>query len=118
MSEHAGPTVAALQARQVALASQHGALVEADHALTEVLASVHAALRDGIRRLDAIADEIDRAARGRSGLAVDTAIGAREFQNFLIAKTREIAALIADARELGHAKAVALEGLRAQYSVG
>ena len=117
MSEQAGPAVAALRARRAALASKHVSLVEADQALAEVLASAHAALRESIRRLDAITDEIDQAACGEADFTVDTAVGAREFQKFLVAKQREIAAVVADARELGHAKAVALEGLRDQYTV-
>jgi len=115
--EHAGPSVAALQARQAALASQRDTVADADRVLAEVLASAHAAIRESVRRLDAIADEIDRAASGRTELAVDTAMGAREFQKFLVAKQREIAAVVADAHELGRAKTVVLEGLRAQYTV-
>ena len=112
MSEQAGPSVAALQARQSALASQHDTIADADRVLAEVLASAHAAMRDSVRRLDAIADEIDRAALERA----DTPIGVREFQRFLVAKLREIAAVVADAQELNRAKKVVLDGLRAQYA--
>ena len=115
MSEQAGPSVAALRARQSALADQHNTAADADRLLSEVLASAHAATRDSIRRLDAIAEEIDRAALDRAGLAVDTAMGAREFQKFLAVKLREIATVVADARELNRAKTVVLESLRAQY---
>jgi hypothetical protein len=117
MSEQAGPSVAAIQARQSALASQHGTVADADRALAEVLASAHAAIRESIRRLDAIADEIERAAPGRADLAVDTPMGAREFQKFLVAKQREIAAVVAEARELDRAKTAVLERLRAHYAV-
>jgi hypothetical protein len=117
MSEQSGPSVAAIQARQVALTNQHGTVADADRVLAEVLASAHAAIRESIRRLDAIADEIERAAPGRDGLAVDTPMGAREFQKFLVAKQREIAAIVADADELDRAKTAVLEGLRAQYTV-
>jgi hypothetical protein len=44
-------------------------------------------------------------------------MGAREFQRFLADKQREIASVVADARELGRAKRVVLDGLRAQYVV-
>ena len=117
MSEQAGPSIAAIQARQSALASKHSTAADADRALAEVLASAHAATRESIRRLDAIAEEIDRAATVRADLAVDTPMGASEFHKFLVDKQREIATVVADARELDRAKRVVLDGLRAQYSV-
>lgn len=116
MSEQSGPSVAAIQARQAALAEQHGTVADADRVLTEVLASAHAAMRESIRRLDAIAYEIEHAAPDQNHLAVDTPMGAREFQTFLVAKQREIAAIVADAHELDRAKTAVLEELRAQYA--
>jgi Domain of unknown function (DUF4226) len=117
MPEQAGPSLGAIQARQSTLASQHSTVAEADRVLAEVLAGAHAATRESIRRLDAIAGEIDRAATERADLAVDTPVGAREFQRFLVAKQREIATVVADARELERAKRAVLDGLRAQYAV-
>ncbi|BBZ50320.1 hypothetical protein MHEI_20370 [Mycobacterium heidelbergense] len=116
MPDQAGPSLHAIQARQSALASRHGTAAEADRVLAEVLASAHAATRESIRRLDAIAEEIDRAATVRADLAVDTPLGAREFHRFLIAKQREIAAVVANARELDRTKRAALDSLRAQYA--
>jgi len=110
------PSLAAIRARQSALASQHGSVADADRLLSEVVASAHAAIRESIRRLDAIADEIDRAAPNHAELAVDTPMGAREFQKFLIAKQREIAAVVAAAHELDRAKAAVLQSLRDQYA--
>lgn len=117
MSEQAGPSVGAIKARQSALASQHSTVANADRVLAEVLASAHGATRESIRRLDAIAEQIDRAATERADLAVDTPMGAREFHRFLADKQREIATVVADARELGRAKRAVLDGLRAQYAV-
>jgi Domain of unknown function (DUF4226) len=117
MSQPAGPSVSAIQARQSALADQHSTAADADRVLAEVLASAHAATRESVRRLDAIAEEIERAAAGRTYLAVDTPMGAREFHRFLADKQREIAAVVADARELGRTKTAVLDGLRAQYVV-
>jgi len=67
------------------------------------------------RRYEAIAEEIDRAATGQADLAIDTPMGAREFQRFLLAKQREIAAVVAEAHEFDRAKKAVLDGLRAQY---
>ncbi|OBJ03799.1 hypothetical protein A5660_20265 [Mycobacterium alsense] len=117
MSEHAGLSIGAIQARQSALAGQHGTAADADRALSEVLASAHAATRESITRLDAIAEEIDRVANQRADLAADTPLGARELHWFLLDKQREIATVISDARELSRAKRVVLDGLRAQYAV-
>ena len=116
MSEQAGPSMGAIRARQSALASQHGTAAEADRVLGQVLASAHAATRESIRRLDAIADEIDRAATDRADLAVDTPLGVREFQRFLVAKQREITTVVTDAHELDRAKRAVLDRLRAQYA--
>ena len=111
MSEQAGPSVAAIQARESVLASQHGTSADADRVLAEVLASAHAAIRESIERLDAIAEQIDRAVLHQADLAIDTPLGAREFQRFLLAKQREIAAVVAEVRELDHAKKAVLESL-------
>lgn len=72
MSEQAGTSLGAIRAQQSVLASQHSTAAEADRVLAEALTSAHAATRESIRRLDAIADEIDRAATDRADLAVDT----------------------------------------------
>jgi len=120
MSEQAGLSVVAIQTRQEALASQHSTVAEADRVLAETLASAHAAIRESISRLDAIAAEIDRAApdqEDQGGGSWDTPLGAREFQTFLIAKQREIAAVVARAHELDRSKRAVLESLRAQYAV-
>lgn len=117
MSEQAGPSIAAIQARQTALASRHGAVADADRAFSEVLASAHAAMRESTNRLDAIATEIDRAVRNQSDLAIETPMGAREFQHFLVAKQREVALVLAQVHELDRAKRAVLESLRAQYTV-
>jgi hypothetical protein len=116
MSEQAGFSVTAIQARQAALVSQHGAAAEADRALEELLASAHAAIRESISRLDAIAAEIDRTVPRQADQGVDTPLGAREFQTFLVAKQREIAAVVARAHELDRAQAAVVETLRAQYA--
>jgi hypothetical protein len=116
MSEQAGFSVAAIQTRQAALVSRHGAAAEADRVLEELVASAHAAMGESIRRLDAIAMEIERAVSGQADHGIYTPLGAREFQTFLVAKQREIASVVARAHELDRAKAAVLESLRAQYA--
>ena len=109
-------SIAALRARQAQLANQQAAVAEADRALAQLLTDVHAAMRQGARRLDAIAGEIDAAAARGDGLAVDTPLGVRELQRFLLVKQREAAAVVADAREIARAKSVELRNLRTLYT--
>ena len=66
--------------------------------------------------LGSIAAEIDGAVANQAALGLDTAMGAREFQKFLIAKQREISAVVSTARELGDAKKAVLETLREHYT--
>lgn len=115
MSEQAGLSVGAIQTRQAALANRHNTVADADRVLAEVLASAHAVMRVSLSRLDAIAAEIDRAVPDESEPGIDTPLRAREFQRFLIAKQREIAAVVARAHELDSANRTVLEGLWEHY---
>lgn len=117
MAEQAGRSVAAIGAGQTALSRRHSEAADADRALAQVIASAHAVTVEGIQRLDAIAAEIDRAVANQAAIGLDTAIGAREFQRFLIEKQREIVAVVSGARELDVAKRADLEKLAAHYSV-
>jgi two-component sensor histidine kinase len=116
MSEQQTSSLAAIQARQAAMATVHGTLADADRILAEAITEAHAVMRDSVNRLDAIAAEIDRVASGRADPAVDTPMGARELQKFLVAKQREIAAVVAHAHELDRAKSAVLQSLRAHYT--
>ena len=116
MAGQAGGGVEALGARQAALSARHAASTEADRALVEALAGAHAATVEGIQRLDAIAAEIDGAVTNQAALALDTALGAREFQKFLIAKQQEISAVVSRAREVDGASGAALDTLREHYT--
>jgi Domain of unknown function (DUF4226) len=116
MAEQVGQSIGAIGERQAALARQHAAAADADRALAEALASAHAATVEGVRRLDAIGAEIDRAVANQTAIGLDTSMGAREFQRFLIAKQREILAVVAEAHELDAAKKALLEKLTAHYT--
>src|SRR5690349_2794848 len=105
MPEQPGPSLEAVEARRTALASQHGIASEADRVLNEVLTSAHDAACESVRRLDSIAEQIDHATVNQAGLALDTPMGTREFRKYLMDKQREIASVVAEARELDQAKA-------------
>lgn len=117
MSEQAGFSVGAIRTRQAALFDQHNSVVDADRVFAELLAGAHAAVRESVGRLDAIAAEIDGAVADESEPGIDTPLRAREFQRFLIAKQREIAAIVARTHDIQRAKKAVLEGLREHYSV-
>lgn len=116
MSEQAGPSsITVIQARQATLAREHSAVADADRVLVETIARAHDAMRESVHRLDAIAAEIDGAVPGRQGHPLDTALGTREFQRFLVAKKREIAAIVTEVQEFDRAKSAVLKNLRAHY---
>ncbi|ORB84828.1 hypothetical protein B1987_14695 [Mycobacterium kansasii] len=115
MSEQAGSSLDAIAARQAALGRHYEGIAEADRVLAEALASAHTAMRESVRRLDTIARDIERAVSGQDEVAVDTSMGAREFQKFLLTKQREIAAIVADAHELDRSKSAVLARLLARY---
>jgi predicted component of type VI protein secretion system len=116
MPEQVGRSIGAIGQRQAALSTRHIAAADADRALTDALAEAHAASAEAVRRLDGIAAEIDDAVANQAALALDTAMGAREFQKFLIAKQREISAVVSNAREIGEAKKAVLDTLREHYT--
>jgi hypothetical protein len=118
MADQAGLSMTAIQAKQAALATQYGTVSDADQVLMEALVSAHAATVEGVARLDGIAHEIERAVQNQAALGLDTAVGAREFQKFLIAKQREIIAVLTQAQEVAATKKAALEALPANYAVG
>jgi Domain of unknown function (DUF4226) len=115
MAEQGGLSIAAIEDQQTALSAQHAAAAEADRVLTGALASAHAATVEGVRRLDAIAAEIDSAVTNQAAFGIDTAVGAREFQRFLVAKQREILAVVSGAQEIDSAQKAALDRLGEHY---
>ena len=82
MAEQAGLSIGAIGQKQAALSKRHAAAAEADRALVEALASAHAATVEGVRRLDAIAAEIDSAVTNQADLGLDTATVTRDSRSF------------------------------------
>jgi Domain of unknown function (DUF4226) len=117
MAEQAGNTGAAIQARLAALSARYDTAADADRVLADALAAAHAATVDSVNRLDAITAEIDRAVQNQAALAIDTGMGALEFQKFLIARQREIITVVSRAHDLDSVKKAALEALRSHYAV-
>jgi hypothetical protein len=116
MAEQSGPSMAAIQAKQTGLAARDRATADADRVLADTVLGAHTATVAAADRLDAIAAEIDDCVRNQSAFAVDTSLGAREFQKFLITRHRELVAIVTEAQRDDAARATLLESLRSQYS--
>lgn len=121
MAEEAGRTIDAVTARLDAVTRQGAALSEADRQLADAVAGAHAVVVSALEQLNHIQTEIDTVATSLggdpSGFATDTPAGALEFQRFLLAKQREIVAVVERASAEAAAKAEVLERLRESYRV-
>ncbi|HEX7322097.1 MAG TPA: DUF4226 domain-containing protein [Mycobacterium sp.] len=119
MAEQPGsppPLGDARQARQAELAAWGESTADADAVLTPTLRAAYAATVAARERIDAIAGEIDDCAADPAAFAVDTPLGARELQRFLIGKHRELIDVVAGAQHDDAVKRILLESLRPQYS--
>lgn len=116
MPEQASPSAAAIAAQQAALSTRYRSAVEADQLLAEAVRDAHAATVAAGRQIDAVAAEIDSCLQHQAAFAVDTPLGAHEFQRFLIAKHRELIAIVDEAHRDDAAKQALLVSLPTQYS--
>ena len=107
-----GTSAAALEAARRALAARDADLAEADRALAAAVADAHAVAVESIGRIDAMTADIDAAVRDRPK---DSAASAHEFGRHLVAKNREIAAVITEAVEVAQTKTVVLKELQDRY---
>ena len=110
-----GETGDAIAAAPAGVARRDADLAAADRRLAEVVSEAHRIAGDAVRRIEAIRGEINAAVAGH---AADTAAAARETARLLIAKEREIEAVVAEAAEEARAKAAVLQQLRDSYRVG
>lgn len=115
MADQAGGSASAVASTQHALSARRSIAAEADAVLSAALADAHRLTVDAVRQLDNIAADIESAVAQQHALALDTAEGAREFARFLLAKQREISAVVTGAVTLAEAKAAELQQLRDSY---
>lgn len=118
MPEERGAHAEAARDREGALIAREHASARTDRLLSATLREVVHGNADGRHRLEAIGAEIRDALDDQRGLACDTPAGAREFQLFLAAKTRDIRRVVADAVADDRAGAALLGALSAGYAVG
>jgi hypothetical protein len=118
MSEEAGSSPSAIAARRAALSARHHALVNADQILAAAISEAHAVTVDAKSRLDTIGAQIDDAVAHQDLLALDTPEGVRDFQHFLLARHRDIIAVVTDAVARADAHAAQVQGLADLYRQG
>ncbi|WP_409436359.1 DUF4226 domain-containing protein [Mycobacterium sp. SMC-14] len=117
MPEELGAHADAARVREDALARRQQRSVKTDRAfLTTVRGAAQVALL-GRKRLDSIEAEIREALAHHRALALDTPAGARQFQRFLTAKTRDIHQVIADTVADSQDRARSVRSLGGGYSV-
>lgn len=116
MPDDRGAFADAARARETRLAQRLAVSASADRGLAAVLADAHRHRQYAQRLLDTIETEIRQAARGWPGL--DTPAGARQFQQFLTAKTRQIQRVILDAAADGRDRAALVRSLGRRYRIG
>lgn len=101
-----------LDAAQRALAARDAELAVADRDLAEMLTDAHALAVASIGRIDAINAELDAVA---AQPPEDSPAAAHELSRRLIARNREIAAVVREAQAAVHAKVLAMQGLTERY---
>lgn len=107
-----GNSAAALEAARRALTARDAELADADRTLAAAVADAHAAAVESIGRIDAIKSDIDAAVSDRPK---DSAASAHEFGRHLVAKNRDIAAVVTEAVKVAQAKTIALKALQEHY---
>jgi len=111
MSQH-GDSPDALESVRRTLAARAADLADADLALAEAVAGAHAMAVESIGRIDAIGAELDAAAAEAPG---GSPSAAHELSRTLVAKNRDIAAIVSEAKAAAQAKAAALKELTDRY---
>lgn len=115
MVDQAGISASAVALTLNALSARRGNAAAADRTLVATVVDAHRVSVDALRQLDTIEAEIESAVDQQGQLALDTPEGAREFHRFLLAKQRDIAAVVAGAQAQAAAKVINLQALLGHY---
>jgi len=103
-------------ARETALAGRLAASAAADRELEALLRAAAESNLNSRERLEGIEAEIKQAAATWPGL--DTPAGARQFQAFLTAKTRDIEKVVSDGLADSRQRAARIQALTGRYPTG
>lgn len=91
-----GPAADAMKNAEADLAHVQTAVAEFDRQMIEAILHAHKMTEDGQRRLAELERDIENTV---NTLRLDTPLGAREFQRYLIGKLRDILAVVQDAND-------------------
>lgn len=108
-----GQAAAAMKRAESDLARVHSAVAEFDRQLLEAIAHAHQTTDEGQIRLRAVEDDIETAAKT---LRLDTPLGARDLQRYLIGKLQEILAVVQDGNDDDTAKQALAAAWTALYA--
>ena len=104
-----GPQLASARA---VLAARDADLADADRLMAEAVAAAHAAATQSIARMDEIRADLDAVATARPP---ESPAEAHELTRLLVAKQREITALVQDARAVAESNSIVLQHLSERY---
>ncbi|MEO8813846.1 MAG: DUF4226 domain-containing protein [Mycobacterium sp.] len=116
-AEELGAHADAARAREALLVQRLKVAVEADKIFVATVQDAQGRNLLARQRLDAVGVEIGQAVGRQDQLALDTPAGARQFQQFLAAKTRDVHKVVTDAAADSEAKAGLLRSLSGRYFV-
>lgn len=107
-----GDSGGALESARQVLAARDADLADADRALADAVTGAHALAVESLSRIDAISDDVEAAATDQPK---DGPAGARDVSRHLVAKNREVAEVVNEAKFAVQAKTVALRELTGRY---
>ncbi len=109
-----GAAAEAIRDAKAALSGQHCVAAEVDLQVVTAVLNAHATHADGVTKLGRLQREIEQAVSTRTDL--DTPVGAREFQRFLIGRLRAIRDVVENAGLDAASRAALAEALAALYA--
>ena len=112
MAQHSGISRDALESARAALAARDRELADVDRELADAVAAAHVIAVESTRQLDAVSAQIEAAAAQQS---VDSPVVAHELARFLVAKQREMIAIVSRARAEVDAKTAVLQRLTDRF---
>lgn len=101
----------ALESARAALAAREADLAATDRVLADLLHEAHRMARDAIGRIETVRAVVESVAAHHTG----SPAGSRESARQLLSATRDLTAIVAEARSVAATKAVALQRLTDIY---
>lgn len=107
-----GAAAESMKRAEAALALQNSGAAEFDRLMLEAIVTAHKTTEDGRRRLDELESDLEAAVTARN---LETPMGARDFQRYLIGRLKDILAVVAEANDSDASRKALLAALAALY---